>query len=265
MSHERSIQPIPIRPYEVFGLTEKEALWWRVKDERLREIIFDNRTTIHRMSESSNNFGDFMFVTTSRNTRQERIGMTFFGLGFHEHRERWITNEWHWYQTSIHPHMVGERITKEEAEEVLKQRLESISPYLNEDTQTQRGKVFEILAELTDDDGALAEMEDLDKSLDNWLAELGLQTPPEEPPSTGEYLLDPETREKLPKLYDNEEQGLEAKALVKFFTPDAQWTWYASEFDGEDVFFGLVSGFEVELGYFSVRREAARLIAHNVL
>jgi hypothetical protein len=264
MTPERHQLPASRKPYEVFGLTDKEALWWRVKDERLKEIILDNRTTIHRMSESSNNFGDFLFVTTSRNTRQERIGMTFFGMGYHEHRERWITTEWYWYQTTIHPHMVRERITKEEAEEVLKQRLESISPYLNEDTQTQRGKVFEILADLTDEDGALAEMEDLE-SLDNWLVELDLQTPPEEPPPTGEYLLDPETREKLPKLYENEEQGLEAKALVKFFSPETSWTWYASEFDGEDLFFGLVSGFEVELGYFSVRREAARLIAHNVL
>ena len=33
-------------------------------------------------------------------------------------------------------------------------------------------------------------------------------------------------------------------------TPDSNWTWYGSEFDGEDTFFGLVSGFEVELGYF---------------
>jgi hypothetical protein len=253
MSHERPIQPMPQKPYEVFGLTDKEALWWRVKDEHLKEIIFDNRTTIHRMSEASNNFGEFMFVTTSRNTPQERIGITFFGLGFLEHRERWITDEWYWYQTTIHSNMVGERITKEEAEELLKQRLDSISPYLNEDTQTQLGKVFEILADLTDEDGALAEMEDLDESLDNWLAELDLQTPSEEPPPTGEYLLDPETREKLPKLYENEEQGLEAKALVKFFTPDANWTWYASEFDGEDVFFGVVSGFEVELGYFSLK------------
>jgi len=64
--------------------------------------------------------------------------------------------------------------------------------------------------------------------------------------------LTPELREQLPKLYENEEYGLEAKALVKFFTPDAQWTWYASEFDGEDILFGLVSGFEVELGYFSL-------------
>jgi hypothetical protein len=29
-------------------------------------------------------------------------------------------------------------------------------------------------------------------------------------------------------------------------------TWYASEFDGHDIFFGLVIGFEMELGYFSL-------------
>jgi hypothetical protein len=38
-----------------------------------------------------------------------------------------------------------------------------------------------------------------------------------------------------------------------FFTPDSNWTWYTSEFDREDIFFGLVSGFEVELGYFSLK------------
>ena len=39
---------------------------------------------------------------------------------------------------------------------------------------------------------------------------------------------------------------------MKYFTPDSSWTWYATEFDGEDTFFGLVDGFEKELGYFSL-------------
>ena len=59
-------------------------------------------------------------------------------------------------------------------------------------------------------------------------------------------------REKLPPLYNGEELGLMAQALVKFFTPDSNWVWYASEFDGDDIFFGLVSGFAIELGYFSL-------------
>ena len=65
-------------------------------------------------------------------------------------------------------------------------------------------------------------------------------------------LLPAEIKEKLPKLYECEELGLLAIALLKLFTPDSSWTWYASEFDGEDLFFGLVDGFETELGYFSL-------------
>ena len=65
-------------------------------------------------------------------------------------------------------------------------------------------------------------------------------------------LLPKEIREALPALYANEELGLQAQAIVKYFTPDSNWTWYASEFDGEDIFFGLVIGLEAELGYFSL-------------
>ncbi len=63
-------------------------------------------------------------------------------------------------------------------------------------------------------------------------------------------LLTKELLKKLPDLYSQEEKGLNAVAVVKFFTPDSSWTWYATEFDGEDLFFGLVDGFEKELGYF---------------
>jgi hypothetical protein len=86
-----------------------------------------------------------------------------------------------------------------------------------------------------------------------WLVELDQQATPQEPPPRGEYLLDPESREKLPPLRSQEEKGNQALAQVKFFTPDSDWTWYASEFDGEDIFFGLVSGFEVEYGYFTLQ------------
>jgi hypothetical protein len=50
-------------------------------------------------------------------------------------------------------------------------------------------------------------------------------------------LLPKDVREELPELYANEELGLAAQALVKFFTPDSNWTFYASEFNGDDVFF----------------------------
>jgi hypothetical protein len=79
-------------------------------------------------------------------------------------------------------------------------------------------------------------------------------------------LLDDESRAKLPSLYSNEKVGLKALAQVKFFTPDNNWTWYASEgsyvdengyFDTDKekvdyLFFGLVIGFEIEVGYFGL-------------
>ena len=65
-------------------------------------------------------------------------------------------------------------------------------------------------------------------------------------------LLTEEIKRVLPKLYEQDGKGLEAVAYLKFFTPDSNWTWYVTEFDGKDIFFGLVDGFEKELGYFSL-------------
>ncbi|SVC25718.1 uncharacterized protein METZ01_LOCUS278572 [marine metagenome] len=64
----------------------------------------------------------------------------------------------------------------------------------------------------------------------------------------------------MPSLYANEDKSEDDTAVVvKFFTPDSYWTWYATEFDGTDTFFGLVDGQEQELGYFSLKElEAAR-------
>ncbi len=62
-------------------------------------------------------------------------------------------------------------------------------------------------------------------------------------------LLTKELREKLPPLGATERVD-DPMALVKFFTPDSSWTWFATEFDGKDLFFGAVFGFEFELGYF---------------
>ncbi len=56
-------------------------------------------------------------------------------------------------------------------------------------------------------------------------------------------------RRKLPPLYSTENDK-DPIAQVKFFDPCGSWTWYATEFDGTDLFFGLVDGCVKELGYF---------------
>jgi hypothetical protein len=68
----------------------------------------------------------------------------------------------------------------------------------------------------------------------------------------GMELMPKGVREKLPALYAQEKLGGKAVVHVKYFTPDGSWTWWATEFDGEDTFFGLVEGHVRELGYFSL-------------
>jgi hypothetical protein len=58
-------------------------------------------------------------------------------------------------------------------------------------------------------------------------------------------------RAQFPPLYATE-RAPDPVIIAKYFTPDAQWTWYATEFDGDDTLFGLVHGLEKELGYFSL-------------
>jgi hypothetical protein len=57
----------------------------------------------------------------------------------------------------------------------------------------------------------------------------------------------------IPGLDEQDGLGDDAIVHAKFFTPDGSWTWYATEYDpATRMFFGLVDGFDKELGYFSL-------------
>ena len=66
-------------------------------------------------------------------------------------------------------------------------------------------------------------------------------------------MLTQEIIKKLPKLYSQEKNPNPA-IVCKFFTPWSNWTWFVIEGekqpDGDWLFFGMVHGFEKELGYF---------------
>jgi hypothetical protein len=129
----------------------------------LKDIISEKQTIIHKIESSANNFGEFMFVTTSRSGEQGRIFMTFYGLGYHKYRERWLTKEWFWYQTVPHPDIQNPKVELEEATKILNIRLDQIAPETHLDTQTARGYLFELLADLKDEDWALDELENLER------------------------------------------------------------------------------------------------------
>jgi len=75
-------------------------------------------------------------------------------------------------------------------------------------------------------------------------------------------LLTKEILNRLPPLY-SQENNPDPIVHVKFFDPTGSWTWYVIEGSPEGntegspdewnfIFFGLVRGFEDELGYFSL-------------
>jgi len=67
-------------------------------------------------------------------------------------------------------------------------------------------------------------------------------------------LMTEELRKLFPLLYENEnKEPTETAVIVKFFNPFGSGTWYATEFDGEDIMYGLANIFEPELGYFSLQ------------
>jgi len=63
-------------------------------------------------------------------------------------------------------------------------------------------------------------------------------------------LLPNDIRKRLPKLY-SQEGNKDPIVYLKFFSPYSNHTWYITEFDGKDTFFGYTIGNFSEWGYIS--------------
>jgi len=144
-----------------FAFTEQEQLYNHLTTGRFEALLSDPQTRIHQAQLSSNDYGEFLFVTVSREAENERTLLTFYGYGYHDYRERWITETWSWYQSRPHGAEDDDQLTVEEVRTILEERRAAIAPYLANETQTKRGKLYEMIADLTDDDGAITDMEDL--------------------------------------------------------------------------------------------------------
>jgi len=123
-------------------------------------MIRDPETKIHTVKESGNAYGEFLFITVSREVKGQKLIMTFYGLGFHEFRDRWFTDEWHWYQTYASSESCKGEVSKDDAMKQVELRRNEVLTYAAEATQSEAGYLFEMIAELMDDDGAIATFDD---------------------------------------------------------------------------------------------------------
>lgn len=68
------------------------------------------------------------------------------------------------------------------------------------------------------------------------------------------YLLTEELKHRLPNLGASDPEELqEATVHARFFDPTSKWRWYILEFDGSDVFLGIVvTGSHALVGNFTL-------------
>ena len=77
-------------------------------------------------------------------------------------------------------------------------------------------------------------------------------------------LMTDELKQKMPRLYAQEKEP-DPIVWVKFFDAFGSWTWFGTEFDGVDTFFGWVDGDFPELGYFSLSElESVHIAASGI-
>jgi hypothetical protein len=147
---------------QAFNFTERDHEDERISHERFLALLTDEQTNVHHIDLSTNSFGEFLFVTMSRPIGENRAYLTFWGAGYFEPRERWLTTEWRYYETQQLLHTMPQKIAPEDVQVIVQERLEEIAPYVTPEPQSKRAPLYELLAGLTDEDGALTELEDME-------------------------------------------------------------------------------------------------------
>lgn len=143
-----------------FSFTEREKLYDNISHTRFMELVMQSDVDIHEVKEDSNSFGEYLFVTLSCRTEQPKKLYTFWGLGYHEYRERWITDTWQWYE-SQQSAAKKPVMQKELAFAQIKERETFVQADATPTQQSRQAQLYELMADLTDEDGALSELEDL--------------------------------------------------------------------------------------------------------
>lgn len=148
------------RPNPCITFTEREKLHDNISHTRFMALVMQPDVDVHEVKEDGNSFGEYVFVTLSCRTEQPKKLYTFWGLGYHEYRERWITDSWQWYESQQQP-LKKPVLEKDEAITQIKEREAFVRANAAPTQQSRQAQLYELMADLTDEDGALSELEDL--------------------------------------------------------------------------------------------------------
>lgn len=160
--HERE-QPTQPRPDRArgFDFSDRERLFARISHQRLLEILQQRNTILYSAHVSQNDYGEFLFVTAQRPTETEPQVVTFFGLGLHEYRDRYLVDEWWWYESRPNPRREErEPASRKHILQMIDARHKEIEALAQAHPQSRAGEVFDLIADESDDDSVLADYRD---------------------------------------------------------------------------------------------------------
>jgi hypothetical protein len=158
-------------PQEIFGFSERENLYDQVTQKRFEQILANPQTNIHEVRVSQNNYGEYLFVTVSREESGQHHTITFYGLGYHQYREQWITKSWRWYITPTFSEQIKQKLSLEQAQALIHERRDYIADEITDEPPSDSAILFTMFADILDEDGSLSELEDLGWTLNRFDAE----------------------------------------------------------------------------------------------
>ena len=135
--------------------TEDEQLFEKVSFNRALEIINNEEVTVLEWVISHNSYGEFLFIYI----RYQDTVMCMYGLGEHVYRERWVEDftidgsELRYFSYVVEPKNKEDVIKQMQERAKMKKRYEDI-------VQTDKGRIYEHLADIGDEDGAAVIIDD---------------------------------------------------------------------------------------------------------
>lgn len=141
-------------------LTDKEHLWDKISYDRMKELLNDPKIVVLDYSIDYNSYGEFFFITLKHKDDDEKY-FTFFGLGLHEGRNRWM-DEFTFYTMYKNDYTKYPMPSKAETMislndwegEFKRQRKNYIERYGN-----KPNRLYEEIADMSDDDFAMSQLD----------------------------------------------------------------------------------------------------------
>ncbi len=154
-----------------FAFSESEWLSDQITHARFLRLLHDPDTQVLALKESTNSYGEFLFVTVvgvmPTVTRPSLAGdgrftLTFWGLGFHDVRECYLLDLWRFHEAQLVDEAAPALNKAQCLQQIEARRAQCQADAATLPAPSSRAAAFAFFAELGDEDGALTELEDLE-------------------------------------------------------------------------------------------------------